>query len=227
MRIPIIIALSLGIGSLPCFSQEEQVELQFVTFPKLITPEPVELLVGKEKTIQIELPTNCLSKVYKVDRLSQLELGKSAIGEDEKFIFKTYGRATLLPAKKQIILVLRKGVNISDGLEMIVMDNQQDGFSGGKYFFMNAAKVEIAVVIGDQKFAIKPRKHTLLKPKPSKVKGERKYLFTYLAFRKQDKLIPFYDSTWRYSERARCMVFIYHDPHTKQLRTHTIRDYIE
>lgn len=95
------------------------------------------------------------------------------------------------------------------------------------YFFINAARVDIAVKLGDEKFALKPRKHKLVQPKPSKVKGKRKYLYTYIVFRNGAKAISFYESTWRFSKKARCMAFLYHDPHTKQLRPHTIRDYIQ
>ncbi len=219
--------LSLYLFSQACFAQEEQVALQFVTFPKIANAEPIELLVGNGETMKIELPTNCLSPVYKVNRLSQWALGKSSIGAEDEFIFDTYGKAASLASAKQLILVLRKGASASDGLELILMDNQHSKFGGGMYFFMNAAKVDIAVKIGDKKFALKPRTHKLVQPKPSKVEGKRKYLYTYIHFRKGTKAVPFYENTWRFSEKARCMVFLYHDTHTKQLRTHTIRDYIQ
>jgi len=218
--------LSLFLFSQACFAQEDQLELQFVTFPKITNAEPIELLIGKEKTVQVELPTNSLSPVYKVNRLDQWVLGKSSTGADGEFVFDTYGKAASLASAKQLILVLRKGVKVSDGFELILMNSQHSRFGGGMYFFMNAARVDIAVKIGDEKFALKPRMRKLVKPKPSKVKGKRKYLYTYIHFRKGTKAIPFYESTWRFSEKARCMVFLYHDPHTKQLRTHTIRDYL-
>ncbi len=219
--------LSLFLFSQACFAQEDQVELQFVTFPKIANAEPIELLIGKGKTMKVELPTNSLSPVYKVNRLKQWVLGKSSTGADGKFVFDTYGKAASLASAKQLVLVIRKGANDSDGFKLILMSNQQSKFGGGKYFFMNAAKVDIAIKIGDTKFALKPRAHKLVQPNPSKVEGKRKYLYTYLHFRKGTKAIPFYESTWRYSEKARCMVFFYHDPHTNQLRTHSIRDYIQ
>jgi hypothetical protein len=227
MLIHPIAFLSLCLISLTCFAEDEQIKLQFVSFPKLSNAEPVELLIGDGETMSIELPTNCLSPVYKVNRLKQWVLGKSSTGADDEFVFDTYGKAASLSSAKQLILVIRKGVHDSDGFELISMSNQHSKFGGGKYFFMNAAKVDIAVKIGDQKFSLKPRKHKLVQPNPSKVKGKRKYLYTYLHFRRGAEAIPFYESTWRFSEKARCMVFLYHDPHTKQLRTHTIRDYIQ
>ena len=227
MLIHPIAFLSLCLFSLTCFAQDDQVQLQFVSFPKLSKAEPVELLIGNGETMNIELPTNCLSPVYKVTRLKQWVLGKSSTGEEGEFIFETYGKAASFATAKQLILVIRKGINDSDGFELILMNNQHSKFGGGEYFFMNAAKVDIAVKIGDIKFSLKPRSHKLVQPNPSKVKGKRKYLYTYLHFRKGTEAIPFYESTWRFSKKARCMVFLYHDPHTNQLRTHTIRDYIQ
>jgi len=99
--------------------------------------------------------------------------------------------------------------------------------SGGKYLFFNAAKVAVAGELGGSKFALEPLKHLLVSPKPSEERANRKYLYTTLYFRKGEEAQPFYTSTWRFSEQARSMVFFYHDPHTGQLRLHTIRDYIE
>jgi len=222
-----IAIICLCVLSLNCFAQEDQVQLQFVSFPKLANGKPVELLLGEGKTKPVELSTNCLSPVYKVKRLKKWVLGKSSTGDEGEFVFDTYGAAPSLSSAKQLILVIRKGANDSDGFKLIPMSNEASKFGGGKYFFMNAAKVPIAVKIGETKFALKPRDYKLVKPTPSKVKGKRKYLYTYLHFRRGTKAIPFYESTWRYSDKARCMIFLYHDPHTNQLRTHTIRDYIQ
>ena len=221
-----ITILCLCVLSLNCFAQEDQVLLQFVCFPKRTNGKPVELLIGQGKTASVELPTNCLSPVYKVNRLTKWILGKSSTGDEGEFVFDTYGAAPSLTAPKQLVLVIRKGANVADGFKLIPMSNEASKFGGGKYFFMNAAKVPIAVKIGGTKFALKPRDHKLVKPTPSKVKGKRRYLYTYLHFRRGTEAVPFYESTWRFSEKARCMVFLYHDPHSNQLRTHTIRDYI-
>ena len=209
------------------FSQEKEITLQFVSFPKSIKAEPVELLVGPGETIEVELPTNSLSPEYKVSPQQGWALGESGENEEGEFVFKTYGSAPSLSSSNQLILVIRKGLNDEDGFQLIPMDNRQSGFGGGEYFFMNAAQTDIAAELGDTKFALKPRSHKLVKPKPSKVDGKRKYLYVYLHYRKGEEAVPFYSSTWRLSDKARCMVFFYHDTHTKQLRTHTIRDYIE
>lgn len=222
----IFLLSSLCLFALSCFAQEGEIKLQFVTFPKLINAEPIELLIGNEETLEVELPTNSLSPVYTVKSLTECVLGRSSEGANGKFAFSTYGRSALLDSPEQLILVIRKGAKESDGFELIPMDSQESGFGGGDYFFMNASMVDIAVEIGKEIVILKPRKHKIVQPKPSKVEGDRKYLYVYIHFRKGKEAVPFYSNTWRFSERARCMVFLYHDPHTKQLRTHTIRNYI-
>jgi hypothetical protein len=213
--------------SLVCSGQENDVSIQFVAFPIIVDAEPVELLLADGKTITVELPTNRLSPIYKVKPMTQWALGKSSKDDEGEFVFETYGKAPSITSTNQLILVLRDGAKDSDGLKLIPMDNSIVNFGGGKYLFMNAATVDIAVEIGDVKARLEASQHKMIQPKPSKSEGKRKYLFVNLYFRKGKEAVPFYDSTWRYSENARCMVFFYHDPNTQQLRTHTIRDYLE
>lgn len=206
---------------------QDEVSVQFVSFPIVSAPQPVELFVGEGKTVTVELPTNNLSPVYRVNRLSNWMLGKSGTDKEGKPTFEIYGQTPVLSSAKQLVLVIRKGNKDSDGYELIPLASDGGGLRGGKYLFFNAAKVAIAGDVGSSKFALQPKKYILMAPKPSKETGERKYLYITLYFPKGEKAQPFYTSTWRFSERARSMVFFYHDPHTNQLRLHTIRDYIE
>ena len=80
--------------------------------------------------MKVILPTNALSPVYKVKRQTQWALGKSSVGEEGEFVFDTYGKATPLTSAKQLILVLRKGAKVSDGLKLILMDNDHSKFGG-------------------------------------------------------------------------------------------------
>ena len=153
-------------------------------------------------------------------------LGASSTNGNGKFVFNTYGKSSSLDSSNQVILVVRKGSSNSDGFQLIPMDSQYTAFGGGDYFFMNATEVDIAVEIGNVKFALKPRGRKMVAPEPSKVSENKRYLYVYLHFRKGEEAIPFYSSTWRLSNSARTMVFFYHDMHTQQLRTHTIRNYI-
>lgn len=226
MRRLIIIFSLLYIPSLLAFSQHGKVSLQFVSFPKSNNAEPVDLLIGKEETLSIKIPTNNLSPIYEVNRMDEWAIGKPSSDSDGGFIFKAYGKTLSIDSPNQLILVIRKGAGNAEGLQLVPMNNEYSDFGGGEYFFMNAAMVDIAVEIGNLKFALKPQGRKIVKPEPSEVSDNRKYLYVYLHFRKGEEAVPYYSSTWRLSESARSMVFFYHDPHTKQLRTHTIRDYI-
>lgn len=204
-----------------------QIELQFVSFPKLLDAKPVELLIGEGETMSVEMPTNSISQVYKVKPLGKWVIGKTVAGEEGKESFEVFGQAPAIASQKQLILVIRKGKDDSDGLELIPMDNQGSSFGGGKYFLMNATRAEIAGSIGTGKFSLKPDSHTLIAPKPTKTRGDSKYCYAQIFFRKDEEIQPFFTSTWRFNENARTMVFFYHDPTTKQLKLHTIRDYVK
>ncbi len=220
--------LGLALTAFPCAAQEKQIiNVRFVTFPVLTGDEPLELIAGEGKITPIELPTNGLSKAFEIENIRKCTLGKKVTDDEGKESFTVYGQTKALTSKDQIILVIRKGEKLSDGLELTAFDSSAKGFGGGKYFLMNASKADIAGVIGSSKFKLKPKQHTLIAPKPSKQKNNRKYLYTEIHFRKGDIERPFYTSTWRFSDRARCMVFFHHDVNSKQLRTHTIRHYIE
>lgn len=208
-------------------AQEKQVSLQFVCFPMTNDPQPVNLLIGEGKTIPVELPCNNLSPVYKVPALSTWVLGKPAVGADGKPVFEAYGQTPSTGSDNQMILVIRKGKEEKDGFEMVAFDSGAKGFGGGKYLFLNGAKVDVAGDAGGTRFVLKPQKHTLIAPSPSEIKEERKYLYITLYFRKGEEATPFYTSTWRFSEKARTLVFFYHDPHDSRLRTHSIRDYLQ
>jgi hypothetical protein len=219
---PLSLCFTLTVSA---FSQDS-VSVQFVTFPIRTAADPVELIVAESKTINVELPTNNLSKVYNTSRLTSWVLGKSTTNQEGKTIFQTYGMAPVLSGNKQVILVIRKGNTDSDGYTLIPFNADDSGFSGGKYMIFNASQVDIAGEIGDQTFRLSPLHHTLSAPKPSKEENGKKYLYTTLYFRKGNEAEPFYTSTWRFSEKARSMVFLYHEPYEKRLRLHTIRDYL-
>jgi hypothetical protein len=208
-------------------AQTPAVNVRFVSFPKAASPEPIELLIGVEKTMLVEIPTNSISKTYQVPVLSTWALGKSSRDEEGKFIFQAYGKGQSIGVEDQIILIIRTGQNDSDGLEITAIKSNDKGLSGGKYLMFNASKVDIAGTVGTAKFSLKPNKYELIAPEPTTTHEDRKYCFTKAYFRIGEEVQPFFSSTWRFSERARTMVFFYHDPNSKQLRIHTIRNYVE
>lgn len=207
------------------FAQEPTVNVQFISFPKAANPEPVELLIGEGETMEIELPTNSISQVYKVPAMSTWALGKASANPEGEFVFDIFGKTQSNGAKDQLILVVRKGQNDADGLELTTMKSGGDGFGGGKYFLMNASKVDIAGAIGTGKFALKPGAHSLIAPEPTSIKGDRKYCYAKIFFKRKEEVQPFFSSTWRFNEAARSMVFFFHDPNSGQLDVHTIRSF--
>ena len=93
---------------------------------------------------------------------------------------------------------------------------------------MNAAKVDIAGMLGGKKFALKPGAHVLIEPAETRKRQDSstEQFFTEFFFRKENETRPFFSSTWPHNMKTRSMVFFYHDPHNDRLRLHTIRDYI-
>jgi hypothetical protein len=223
----LFLVAGFALSLLPCSAQEGgEVTLQFLSFPKALDPQPVELLLGEGKTLEVNIPTNELSKPYKVTRLASWAVGESATGEDGKPAFKVFGQAPALASPKQLILLVRKGATNADGMEVIPIDNRVENFGGGKFLFMNAAKIDIAGEIGGEKFAIEPGKHVVVRPMTGKTENGKKLVHTSLYFRKGEEAKPFFSSVWPLSEKVRSLIFFYHDPETKSLRLHTIRDFL-
>lgn len=223
----LLLFVSSIISSSLCCAQDKKAEVQFVSFPITTNPQPIELLIGNEVTMTVEIPTNSLSPTYQVNPISEWVLGKSSKDKEGKFTFETYGKIPSLNTEKQLILVMRKGDNDSDGFELIAINNDPSNFGGGKYLFFNASKTEISGEIGESKFAIKPFNHTLIKPTPVESEDNTKRLYVFTRFLKDEEANPFYSSTWRYNEKARSLVFFYNESINKSIKTHTIRDYLE
>jgi hypothetical protein len=220
-------ALALIFTTVFLSAQEKQVFVQFVSFPISNNAEPIELLVGEGKSIPIELPTTNLSPVYKVPAMSQWVLGKmEVVGEKEEKVFKEYGKVESTGTGKQLVLVIREGKGLEDGLKLIPIKYDPEDFDGGQFFMMNVTRVDIGIELGDTRVGLKPNTFKLLKPKASKVVNGNKQLYTKMYFRNKNEMTPFYSSTWRLNDKARSLVFIYHDPINIRIRTHTIRNYL-
>jgi len=212
--------------SISAHAQTPTVNLRFVSFPKSTNAEPIELLIGETKTIKVKIPTNSISETYEVPALATWTLGKCSTNEKGEFVFLAYGKATSIIAKEQLVIVVRQGLNDADGLTLTTLKNSDEGFNGGKYILLNAAKVDIAGSIGSGKFSLKPNAHSMIAPEPTKTESDRSYCFAEFFFREDEKVHPFFTATWRFNPKARSMVFFYHDPTSKQLQVHTIRSYM-
>jgi hypothetical protein len=208
----------------PCAAQDgETVTLQFLSFPKAMDPQPVELLLGEGKTVEVATPTNALSQPYKVKRQGGWAVGKTEVNDKGESAFKVYGKAPGLSSSKQLILLVRKGPENADGMEVIPIDNDVKNFGGGKFLFINAAKIDIAGEAGGVKFVIPPSKRTIIQPKPDE-NGRNFHAMFY--FRKDNEARPFFSSKWPIDKQARGLIFFYHDSTTQRLRIHSIQDFM-
>lgn len=195
--------------------------LQFLGFPKMIRPEPVELLVGEGKTIEVQTPGNELSPSYKVTALDTIALGKTVTNADGKTAFQVYGQAKSAGTSKQIVLLMRKGKENSDGFVVIPINGELGDFRGGSYLFINASGLNVGGVIGEEKFALKPGQRQLLKPAPT---FEDNICQVTLAYQREDKWKTFKDTRWSANESYRSLVFFHQDPLSGRLGVSPIID---
>jgi hypothetical protein len=206
-------------------AQEAQggISLQFLTFPKSMEIMKVEMIIGEGRTMTIDVSSNELSQVVRVPALPAWVFGKMETDENNKPIFKTYGQTKALSNDKQLILLIRKGKELADGLEVRAIANDISNFGGGEFLFMNAAKVDIAGETGGVTFALKPGAMTIIKPKAEE-NGRLFHAMFY--FRRDEEPRPFFSSKWPISDTTRGLIFFYHDPDSAQLRLHTIRHFM-
>ena len=213
-----------GIG----FAQEEQVTLQFVTFPKWVVREPIQMVTGEGETIEFIAPSNSFSKPYQVPKLSKWVFGKTRQNEKGETVFDRYGEGNALNSKNQLILLIRTGKEPKDGLKVIALDSQLNEFGGGQFFYYNASTFDIGGMMGKTKFVMKPAEYRIIKPKPDdiEVKGEQSFVQAVHIYRKEELQNPFFNSTWHVNPKARSMIFFYQDNDAKRLKMHTLQDFL-
>ncbi len=195
----------------------EKVSLQFLAFPNHLDLKPIELLVEDKKTIPIDIPGNELSPVYKVARPVSIVVGITTKNEKGEPVFQALGNAPALASPKQIILLIRKGANDSDGFVVIPIEGTLADFPGGSYFFINATKLTIGGLIGDKNFVLNPVQRKLLQPAPSHAGGGCQVTLAYKKDEKDVKGKKFYDTRWSVNKKYRTLVFFYQDPESGSL----------
>lgn len=208
--LPLLCALFVVIAT----AQEKQIKLRFLGFPQMQNPEPVELLIGENKTIVVNTPGNELSEPYTVPSLASIAVGKTVKNEENENVFQIYGSAKGLAAEDQIILLFRKGDKNSDGFTVMPVDGGQAKFTGASYLFINTSTLSVAGLIGDQKFALKAGQSKMLKPVPNHKDG---ICQVTLAYMKGDKWKTVYDTRWPANDKFRSIVFFYQDPQSGRL----------
>jgi hypothetical protein len=207
-------------------AQTKMVNVHFLYIPEENNTEPLDLLLGDEDAIEVELPTNCVSKNYQVPALSEWILGKATV-EKGKFKFESYGKAKSISADNQLIVVSRKSEDEGEGLNLMIIDYNDSTYKGGMYYFINLTDTDIEGTISKSEFSLEPNKQVLIAPEPDKVTGSNKYCYTKFSYEKEDAMHPFISSTWRFNERARSLVLFYRDLTTKQFKLQTVRSYVE
>jgi len=216
-----ITALSVTIGLMSAAHSQEKASLRFLAFPKKLRPEPVELMIGKEKTIEVQTPGNELSPPYEVPPLESIVVGKTTVNEEGEAVFEVYGQAKSIRTSKQIILLIRKGKEDSDGFIVLPIDGELSNFTGGSYIFINASLLNVGGIIGDSKFALKPGQRSLLRPKPSHEDG---ICQVTLSYQTGEKWKIFKDTRWPANERYRSLVFFHQNPVSGRLAVSPVVD---
>jgi hypothetical protein len=201
-----------------CQAQDEQkISLQFLAFPAQATPEPIELLIGENKTITVDTPSNELSPEYKITRPEWIALGNTIKNDKGNPAFQVLAKAQPLASPKQIIILIRKGESNRDGFNMIPIDGALNNFSGGSYLLVNISQLGIGGLIGDKKFSLKPGQRDLLKPKATHEGGGCQVTLAYQKNETDTKGKTFYDTRWTVNDAIRTLVFFYQDPETKKI----------
>ena len=156
--------------------------------------------------------------------LTTWTVGETITGPEGVPLFKTYGTANALAAKKQIVLLIRKGNTDAEGFAVVPVDAGETHFGGGKFLFLNAAKIQVGGIVGDQKFLIEPGGHHITKPSPG---PDGRRCHSSLYFQKGEEMKNFFSSFWPVSPHARGLVFFFQDPQTSRIWFHSIRDFQE
>lgn len=222
-----ILRIALAVLAIPlCHAQEEpKVTLQFLAFPGVRSLEPIELLVGEDKKIPIDTPGNELSQEYRVSRPASIVVGittKNAKGEP---VFQVLGQAPCLSDKRQIVLLMGKGEEISDGFEVIPINGELGDFKGADFLFINTSDLAVGGTIGDKQFAVKPGQRKIVDPAASHKGGGCHITLSYKRDEADKKGKKFFDTRWAVDERYRTLVFFsQEDPESKKISVIPIID---
>lgn len=204
-------------------AQQQKVSLRFLAFPAQNPPIPIELLIGEQKTMEVDTPGHEFSAPYEVAAMSSIRLGKTIIDGDGKPTFQVYGQAKALAAPEQIILLLRKGREHGDGLVVLPIGADLGSFSGGSFYFINASSLSIRGTIGNMRIDLDPGKQKVLTPKPDFDGNVCQVTLSYL---REDDYKSFYDTRWSASKDVRTLVIFYQNPQTGRLGIAPIMDII-
>lgn len=226
-----ILSLCLCVMVLPAdvgYCQQEHVTLQFVTFPKWTTRQPIQMAIGEGETLEIIAPSNSFSKPYQVPKLSSWVFGRKIVNEKGDPAFETFGQGKSLDSNNQLVLLIRLGKEPSDGLKVIVLDARHNSFGGGEFFYYNASTFDIGGMMGKSKFVLRPGETKIIKPTPQDIDTREGISFVQSVnfYQKENFSNPLYNSTWHLNPKVRSMIFFYQDNEKKRLKMHTLQDFL-
>jgi hypothetical protein len=208
----------LAAWSLPAAAQTVRIEC--VSFPKR-EREKIELLVGPGKTVELTLQSHALSVPLQVPRMPVWRFGKSEEDDEGKFKFTTHAQVKPGPAKRQLLVFIRKGREMGDGFMVVTLDGGRNGFGEGKMLFVNLSRRPVAGQVGGKRFVLPPTKHRIIAPVADRGEG---FCYAVLRYQQGEDWRTFFSTNWPVLEDARGLVFTYDDPKGRSLKLHSIVD---
>jgi hypothetical protein len=198
----------------------QEASLQFVSFPVSHQPEPLELRVGKEKTVEIEAPSFEFSPILKVPDPGVWEFGKTIINAEGKSEFKVYGRVKSSGKQSQLIILMRRGASYEEGLTATLVNTDPGEFVPPSYLLLNTTKTTIAMKMGEEVVTLEPSKEKIVKPKPNVAEM---VVQVSMAYKAGEEWKVFSETRWPVYDRCRTLVF-FHSDETGKLQRHSITD---
>jgi hypothetical protein len=209
----------LGLATILPLAGDETVSVEALCFPRPADGATLELLVGGEKVIGIPLQSHEFTLPVQLPRLAEWRFGESGTDAQGGFTFTPRGAVTPLPAKRQLLIFIRKGAKDEDGFEVIALNPAK--IEGRHYVLLNLTHGPVAGVVGGEKVRLPPGRRAIVAPAADR--GED-LCFAGLQYRRDDKWRPFFSSNWRLRPNARVLVIIHQAAGWGAPRLHTVVD---
>ena len=198
----------------------QDVRIETLSFPKGPAGK-IELLTEPGKTIEVTLQSHALADPLVVPRLPVWKFGRSEVDAAGEPRFRTLAEVKPGPARRQLLIFVRKGPAVEDGFEVIPLNAGAAGFGEGKMFIMNLARREVAGQVGGRQFVLPPGQHVEVKPKADRPGG---LSYALLRYKKGEKWRTLFSTNWPILKDARGLVFAYDGPGSKSVRLHSVVD---
>lgn len=197
----------------------EEVEIKVLCFPKQAERATIEMHLGGEEVIGIDLQSHEFTLPQKVPRLAEWRFGRSGTDPEGRFTFDAQARVTPLAVGKQLLVFFRKGPRDEDGFSVVCLDPA--GIGGRDYLVFNLTDGPVAGLVGGKRFHIAPGRRALLAPEADR--GEN-LCFADLRYRRNDEWRSFFTSNWRLRDRSRAFIFVHRSRGQGPPRLHSVID---